>query len=113
MTHYRGGWAEGGGAVGGEGGWRWVKTSIGTAWTSYASQKCQPWAQTCLDGLRDDSLSLQGEVQAHAFHVVTWSALHGSDCLSHEFTGSAKLVVEKQTSQPSLIMALCMCCVEV
>ena len=41
------------------------------------------------------------------------STLHGSHCLSCEFTRSAKLVLEKQTNQPSLVMALCMCSVQV
>ena len=41
------------------------------------------------------------------------STLHGSHCLSCEFTGSAKLILEKQSSQLSLVMALCMCSVQV
>ena len=32
--------------------------------------------------------------------------LHGSCCLSYEFTWSAKLTLGKQTSQPSLVMVL-------
>ena len=36
------------------------------------------------------------EFQTHAFHV--YSTLHGSHYLSCEFTGSAKLAPEKQTS---------------
>ena len=46
------GWAEGMG-------WKWkqVKPFIRTVWTSYESQKCQPYAQTCLDGVKDFSLS--------------------------------------------------------
>ena len=46
-----------------------------------------------------------GEFQTHAFHV----APHGSHCLSHEFAGSAKLALEKQTSPPSMVIAMCMC----
>ena len=38
---------------------------------------------------------------------------HGSHCLSCEFIGLAKLPLEKQTSKPSLLMALCMCSVQV
>ena len=40
---------------------------------------------------------------------VVWlreTALYGSHCPSHEFTGSEKVALEKQTSQPSLIMAV-------
>ena len=33
--------------------------------------------------------------------------------LSREFTGSTKLALEEQTSQPRLVMALCMCSVQV
>ena len=53
-----------------------------------------------------------GELQTHAFHVAP---SHGSHCLSHEFTGLAKLMItlEKQTSQPSLVIALYMCSVRV
>ena len=35
-----------------------VKLSVRTVWTSFELQKCQPQAQTCLDGLRDVSPSL-------------------------------------------------------
>ena len=51
-----------------------------------------------------------GEFQTHA---LPRSTSHGSHCLSHEFTGLAKLAIEKHTSQPSLIIALCMCSVRV
>ena len=36
------------------------------------------------------------------------SALHGSHCLSHDFTRSAKPALEKQTSQLSTVMQQCM-----
>ena len=58
MTHYRR-WV-GGRRVGWSGWWvgsqRQVKLSVRTVWTSYESKKCQPYAQTCLEGLRDVSL---------------------------------------------------------
>ena len=57
------------------------------------------------------------------FPIIGWvsdpclpcSTLHGSHCISREFTGSAKLVLEKQTMQPSLVawFALYMCSVQV
>ena len=106
MARYRGGWVGGGGA--GQG-WigiqRWVKPSFGTVWASYGPQRCQPEAQTCLNGIRDISPSL-GE-------YLPSRTPHGSHCLSHAFTGSAKLALEKQTSPPSLVIALCMCSVQV
>ena len=41
-------------------------------------------------------------------HMLLCNALHGSYCLSHEFTWSEELALEMhaQTSQPSLVMAL-------
>ena len=42
-----------------------------------------------------------GEFQTHAFHVVPSDRSH---CLSCEFTVWAKLALEKQTCQPSLVM---------
>ena len=36
------------------------------------------------------------------------SALHGSHCLSHDFTQLAKPALEKQISQPSPLMQQCM-----
>ena len=96
----------GGGRVGNR---RQVKPSIRTVWTSYESKNCQLLVQTCLDGLRDISLSLGG----FSDPCLPCSALHWSHCLSREFTGSAKLALEKQTGQPSPVMALCMCSVQV
>ena len=85
---------------------RWVKPSIRTV--SYEFQKCQPQAQTCLNGVRDISCHW-GEFQTHVF----MQRLYGSHCLSREFTRSAKLTLEKQTSQPNLVMVLCMHSVQV
>ena len=82
MTHYRGE------KVVGVGGWwervgsqRWLKPSIRTLWTSYESKRCQPQAQTCLEGIRDVLLSLV-EISDPCLPCST---------LSHEFTGLAKL----------------------
>ena len=44
---------------------------------------------------------------------VSYSIPHGAHCLSHEFTGSTKLALEKQISPLSLIITLCMCSVQV
>ena len=38
---------------------------------------------------------------------LPYSALHGSHCLSHDFTWSAKPALEKQTSQLSPLMQQC------
>ena len=50
--------------------------------------------QTCSEGLRDVSLSM-GSISDLC---LPCSTLHGSHCLTHEFTGLAKLAPEKQTS---------------
>ena len=50
-----------------------------------------------------------GEFQTHAFHVVPYMG----PTVSVKVTGLAKLTLEKQTSQPSLLMALCMRSVQV
>ena len=42
------------------------------------------------------------EFQTHCHPCLPCSALHGSHYLSREVTGSAKLALEKQTSQLSL-----------
>ena len=60
-------------------------------WTSYESKKCQPQIQT--------QGSILGPCLLH-------STLYWSYCLSHEFTWSAKLTLDKRTSQPSLVMAM-------
>ena len=90
---------------------RWAKPFVRTVWTSYGSQKCQSLAQTCLNGINTVDVSLPLGLISHP--CVPCSDLHGSHCHSRQFTGPAKLVLEKQTSQPSLVMALCMCSVQV
>ena len=62
--------------------------------TGYESQKRQPYAQTCLDDLPNISLSL-GQISDSC---LPCSTLHGSHCLSHEFSELAKLALEKQAS---------------
>ena len=78
------------------------KTPARTAQTSYESKKCQPQVPTRLVGLRGVSLLL-GSISDS---FLQCSALHGSYCLSCEFTWSAKLALEKQDSRSSLVMAL-------
>ena len=79
----------------GEGGQlRQVKPFIRTAWTSYESKKYLLYVQTRLEGLRDVSLSLERISDPY----ILCNALHGSHCLSCEFSGSAKLTPEKQIS---------------
>ena len=68
--------------------------SIRTVLTSYESKKCQPYAQTCLDGLRDILLPLR----LISDPCLQCSIFHGSHCLSRGYTGFAKLTLEKQTS---------------
>ena len=99
MAHYRGWMGSRGRVVGG----------IRTIWTSYGFQKCQPQAQTCLNGV-----STHLPIAVVILHpCLPCSAFHGSHCLSHEFTGLAKLALEKQTSQPSPVMAQCQCSIQV
>ena len=62
----------------------------------------QPLTLTRSESLRDISLTLGSISDA----CLPCSALHGSPCLSHEFTWSAKLALEKQTSQAILVMTL-------
>ena len=50
-------------------------------------------------------------LQTYAFHVAP-STDAWAHCLSREVTESAKLALEKQISQPSLVMALCMSSVQ-
>ena len=101
----------------GEGWWRdgWeaeygLKPSVRTVWPGYGPQKCQPYAQICLNGVNRHLPIPEGEFHTHALHVAPSC---GSHCLSHELTGSKKLAVEKQTSQPSPVMVLYMCSVQV
>ena len=50
-----------------------------------------------------------GEFQTHASQVASpWS-----HCVSHEYTGSAKLALKQQTCQPILVIVWCMCSVQV
>ena len=56
--------------------WGWVKNwrraipSVRTIWTSYSyeSKKWKPLAQTCLDGQRDVSLLVLGNIPAISLH---------------------------------------------
>ena len=52
-----------------------------------------------------DVLPTQGRISDP--HLLS-SALHGSHCLSRDFTRSAQPALEKQTSQLSPIMQQCM-----
>ena len=58
-----------------------------------------------LDGLRDVSPPL-GSISDPC--LLCSAQLHGAYCLSCDFTQSAILALEKQTSQLSLVMPLCM-----
>ena len=87
-----------------------VKPSVRTVWNTAMGPRSASHTQfqTCLNGIIDISLSLG----CSSDPCLPCSALHGSLCLSHVFTGSAKLTLEKQTSQPNLVMALCRCNVQ-
>ena len=81
----------------GEGGWAsggLLYLILGLFGLANEYKKCQPQAQTCLEGLRDLLLTL-GSISDPC---LPCSALHGSYCLSREITWSAKLALEKQTS---------------
>ena len=107
MAHYRG-WVNGRveGQVEEVGSWRQVKPSIRIVWTNYKVPAIGPnilrWRKRHLP-----------ITEVNFRPMYPCSALHGSHCLSREFTGSAKLALEKQTSQPSLVMVLCMCSMQV
>ena len=77
------------------------KPYVRTVWSNYESKKCQPLAQTYLESLRDVSLPLGSILDP----CLPCSALLGFYSLNHDIT-VGKLILEKQTSQPSLVKAL-------
>ena len=101
MTCIRGGW-EGGGlgrwwAAGGR-----LYPLLGLFGVTMSPRSASPRSRYALKGLRGVILP-QEQIQTHAVHIVP---LHRPRCLSHDFTWSAKLALEKQTSQLSLVMTL-------
>ena len=84
------------------GNWKQVKLLVRTVCISYESKKGQPYAQTCVEGLRDVSLPL-GKISDPC---LLCSALHEPQCLSHEFIGLAKFALDKKTSKSSQAQAL-------
>ena len=106
MACYRGGWAGGGGEWEAGGGLNLLLGPLGLAMgpRSASHRPKHAWM-----ALADVSLSL-GLIADPCLPCCT---PHASQCLSHEFTWSTKLPLERQTSQPSPVMALCMCSVQV
>ena len=94
-----------GSGVDGEGGWTAkgrLYHPLGLFRLAMSPRSASHRPKNALDGLRDVSLPL-GSISDPC---LPCSALHGFYCLSHGFTWSAKLALEKQTSQPSLVMPL-------
>ena len=100
----------GGGGVGGGREVGWVVGQVGS------QRQVTPFNRTVCSGMSTRSASIgpdmargpkrsheyKGKYQTHTSHP----ALHGSNCLSHDFTWSIKPTLE-QTSQVSLIMKQC------
>ena len=63
------------------------------------------WGQTSLGGLRDTSLALRSSLDPY----LLFTAFYGAQCLSCDFIGLEKFVLEKQTNYVWLIMPLWMC----
>ena len=82
-----------------------LKASIRTVWTSYI---CVPEVSAIDPNMlewRNRRLPITGVIFRAS---LPCNALHGFHRLSREFTGSSKLALEKQISQSSLVVTLCM-----